>query len=105
MTFVQLTDFSLFLKTYLFIYFWLHWVFTALQTFSSCYEEGLFFNNIVGRNKDQRDVYIGRGQKELLEPDFTFHGFRYVRVAVRPEAETARILGVGKGDAISWIGR
>lgn len=44
-------------------------------------EEGLFFNNIVGRNKDQRDVYIGRGQKELLEPDFTFHGFRYVRLS------------------------
>jgi len=45
-TFVQLTDFSLFLKTYLFIYFWLHWVFTALQTFSSCYEEGLFFISV-----------------------------------------------------------
>lgn len=44
-------------------------------------EEGLFFNNIVGRNKDQRDVYIGRGQQEILEPDFTFHGFRYVRLS------------------------
>lgn len=43
-------------------------------------EAGLFFNNIVGRNKDQRDVYIGRGQQEKLEPDFTFHGFRYVRL-------------------------
>ncbi|WP_434352271.1 family 78 glycoside hydrolase catalytic domain [Trichococcus flocculiformis] len=44
-------------------------------------EDGLFFNNIVGRNKDQRDVYVGRGQQETLEPDFTFHGFRYARLS------------------------
>lgn len=42
--------------------------------------QGKFFNNIQGRNKDQRDVYIGRGGYEELEPDFTFHGFRYVRM-------------------------
>lgn len=43
-------------------------------------EEGKFINNIVGRNKDQVDKYIGRGQVEQLKPDFTFHGFRYVRI-------------------------
>ncbi|MGT2785200.1 family 78 glycoside hydrolase catalytic domain [Streptococcus merionis] len=43
-------------------------------------ENGHFFRNIVGRNKDARDVFIGRGQKEILEPDFTFHGFRYVKI-------------------------
>lgn len=40
--------------------------------------QGRFFENIVGRNKDQRDRYIGRGRSELLRPSFTFHGFRYV---------------------------
>ncbi|MBD3949157.1 family 78 glycoside hydrolase catalytic domain [Tuanshanicoccus lijuaniae] len=43
-------------------------------------ETGRFFRNIVGRNKDARDIFIGRGQKEVLEPDFTFHGFRYVKI-------------------------
>lgn len=42
--------------------------------------EGKFFMNIKGRNKDAKDVYIGRGTYEVLEPDFTFHGFRYVRI-------------------------
>ncbi|MFC3928661.1 family 78 glycoside hydrolase catalytic domain [Streptococcus caprae] len=43
-------------------------------------ENGLFFKNIVGRNKDARDIFVGRGRREVLEPDFTFHGFRYVKV-------------------------
>ena len=42
--------------------------------------EGHFFENIVGRNKDQRDSFVGRGCHEHLEPAFTFHGFRYVRI-------------------------
>ncbi len=41
---------------------------------------GRFFSNIQGRNKDQIDVFVGRGQDETLEPDFTFHGFRFVRI-------------------------
>ncbi|KAF1297544.1 alpha-L-rhamnosidase [Enterococcus sp. JM4C] len=44
-------------------------------------EQGNFINNIVGRNKEQTDIYIGRGQKECLRPDFTFHGFRYLKVS------------------------
>ena len=43
-------------------------------------EHGKFFMNIQGRNKDQTDVYVGRGSSELLEPHFTFHGFRYVKL-------------------------
>lgn len=42
--------------------------------------EGHFFNNIVGRNKDQKDVFIGNGREACLEPDFTFHGFRYIKI-------------------------
>ena len=44
-------------------------------------EDGRFFSNIVGRNKDQRDVVVGRGDFETFEPLFTFHGFRYARIS------------------------
>ncbi len=42
--------------------------------------EGKFFMNIIGRNKDAVDLFVGRGRREVLEPDFTFHGYRYVRL-------------------------
>ena len=48
--------------------------------------EGRFFENIVGRNKDQRDSFVGRGRRELMEPAFTFHGFRYVCIESWDEA-------------------
>lgn len=44
-------------------------------------ENDRFFSNIQGRNKDQTDVFVGRGRDEELEPIFTFHGFRYVRIS------------------------
>jgi alpha-L-rhamnosidase len=45
-------------------------------------EKGEFFNNIVGRNKEQTDYYIASGiAGEIFEPTFTFHGFRYVRLS------------------------
>ncbi len=44
--------------------------------------EGNFFSNIVGRNKDQRDIYVcAGGDEEEWEPRFTYHGFRYLRVS------------------------
>ena len=48
--------------------------------------EGCFFMNITGRNKDAVDEFVGRGGHEVLEPDFTFHGFRYVRLSGWDEA-------------------
>jgi alpha-L-rhamnosidase len=48
-------------------------------------EEGNYLNNIMGRNKDQKDVYVLKGDGiETYEPRFTFHGFRYVRVTGYP---------------------
>ena len=47
---------------------------------------GKFFMNIIGRNKDAVDVFVGRGRHEVLEPDFTFHGYRYVRLSGWDEA-------------------
>ncbi|MDR4946054.1 alpha-L-rhamnosidase [Neobacillus cucumis] len=45
-------------------------------------ENGEFFNNIVGRNKEQTDYYVTSGENgEVFEPTFTFHGFRYVRLS------------------------
>ncbi len=44
-------------------------------------QEGNFFSNIIGRNKDQEDIYVcAGGEDEEWEPRFTYHGFRYVRV-------------------------
>ncbi|QFQ91657.1 alpha-L-rhamnosidase [Lacticaseibacillus manihotivorans] len=43
-------------------------------------KDGTFFKNIIGRNKDQTDIFVGRGRFETLEPDFTVHGFRYVQI-------------------------
>lgn len=52
-------------------------------------EDGTFFSNVVGPNKDQRDVWVlagtgAPGAPEVYEPAFTFHGFRYVRVTGYP---------------------
>ncbi|WP_159885681.1 alpha-L-rhamnosidase [Paenibacillus puerhi] len=61
-------------------------------------EHGNFLNNIKGRHKDQKDIYILRGgEPETFEPLFTFHGFRYVKVSgypgvVLPERFTAAVL-------------
>lgn len=43
-------------------------------------QNGHFFKNIIGRNKDQEDHIIGSGDLATFEPDFTFHGFRYIRI-------------------------
>ncbi len=45
-------------------------------------KNGDYLNNIIGVNKDQTDIFICSGEKEeLFEPQFTFHGFRYVKVS------------------------
>ncbi|WP_462412959.1 alpha-L-rhamnosidase [Neobacillus sp. Marseille-QA0830] len=49
-------------------------------------KDGKFFMNIMGRNKDQIDIYIAKGNgPETFEPSFVFHGFRYVRVTGHPK--------------------
>lgn len=58
--------------------------------------QGNFINNIMGRNKDQTDVYILSGKGvEVYEPCFTFHGFRYVRITGYPgEVKVENFRGV-----------
>ena len=43
-------------------------------------KEGNYINNILGRNKDQKDVFVCVDGIQTFEPMFTYHGFRYVRV-------------------------
>jgi len=43
--------------------------------------DGSWFDNIVGINKEQTDVFIAAGGDDEWEPEFTFHGFRYARVS------------------------
>lgn len=42
--------------------------------------DGSYINNILGRNKDQKDVLVCAAGEQIFEPQFTYHGFRYVRV-------------------------
>lgn len=47
--------------------------------------DGEFQVNILGRNKDQTDVWVLAGHgEEVFEPTFAFHGFQYVRVSGYP---------------------
>jgi alpha-L-rhamnosidase len=51
--------------------------------------DGSWFQNIVGINKEQTDVFVAAGataagadqQVDEWEPEFTYHGFRYARVS------------------------
>lgn len=54
-----------------------------LDHFETTDKEGNYFNSFergMGKNCDQRDVYISDGTESTYEPYFTYHGFRYVRV-------------------------
>ena len=43
--------------------------------------EGNFYRNIIGRNKDQCDVFVcGEGETKF-SPRLTYHGFRYVKIS------------------------
>lgn len=58
-------------------------------------EDGTFFDNIVGPNKDQRDIYIAAGAgEEYYEPAFSFHGFRFARVTGSAPFELDAATGV-----------
>jgi len=65
---------------------------------------GNFFRNILGRNKDQQDVVIcGSGETRFC-PEFTYHGFRYVRITGASIEEIKTIRAVVIGTPIDSIG-
>lgn len=47
-------------------------------------EQGNFYNNIIGKNKEQKDFYITKSGEQIYRPHFTYHGFRYVKVTGWP---------------------
>lgn len=60
-------------------------------------EEGNFIYAFTNTTRAQKDVYISAGRKgEIFEPEFTYHGFRYVRVTGgedwKPEQFTAKAI-------------
>lgn len=60
-------------------------------------EEGNFIYAFTDTTRAQKDVYISVGRKgEVFEPEFTYHGFRYVRVTGgedwKPEQFTAKAI-------------
>ncbi|MBP2651488.1 MAG: alpha-L-rhamnosidase [Firmicutes bacterium] len=69
-------------------------------------EHGNFLINILGKNKDQKDVYVLKGgQEEIFEPKFTFHGFRYVKVSGYPgEVSVDNFTGVVLASALQSSG-
>lgn len=47
-------------------------------------KEGNFFNNVLGVNKEQTEIYITKEGSQTYRPSFTYHGFRYVKVTGWP---------------------
>lgn len=43
-------------------------------------QNGNFMQNIMGQNKNQKDRILPSGTWTVYEPQFTFHGFRYVKI-------------------------
>jgi len=66
--------------------------------------EGNYQNNIIGRNKDQKDVLICTEGEQTFEPKFTFHGFRYVRITGAQEADILSLEALVMGTPIQPIG-
>lgn len=75
----------------------------SFEYFEVTDEQGNYFNNVIA---DQKDVYISDGVARDYETLFSFHGFRYIRVAglaqVRAEDFTAIALTTEKADAGSF---
>ena len=65
---------------------------------------GNFFRNILGRNKDQRDVFVCPPGRATLRPLFTYHGFRFVRISGIEEENITGIKAIVLGTAIAERG-
>ena len=67
-------------------------------------EQGNFFRNILGRNKDQQDVVVcGEGETRFC-PEFTYHGFRYVRIEGASTDQIKSIRAIAIGTPLEEVG-
>ena len=67
-------------------------------------EQGNFFRNILGRNKDQQDVVVCGEGETVFCPEFTYHGFRYVRIDGATREQVKSIRAVVLGTPVEEIG-
>lgn len=68
-------------------------------------KDGNYINNILGRNKDQKDVVVCAAGQQVFEPQFTYHGFRYVRVTGLKKTQIISAKAYAMGSPIEQIGR
>jgi alpha-L-rhamnosidase len=43
--------------------------------------DGNYYNNILGINKEQTDIYVTKEGTQTYRPIFSYHGFRYVKIS------------------------
>ncbi len=67
-------------------------------------KDGGFIRNIMGRNKDQRDVFVCPAGVTTFRPRFTYHGFRYVRIAGVAHDQIVRVQALALGTALRSTG-
>ncbi len=66
--------------------------------------DGNFLRNILGRNKDQRDVCICCSGETRFRPDFTYHGFRFVRISGVSKEQIISIKALAMGTELEQRG-
>lgn len=66
--------------------------------------DGNYINNILGRNKDQKDVILCAAGEQTFEPQFTYHGFRYVRVTGAKKSQILSAKAYVMGSPIEQTG-
>lgn len=60
----------------------------SLEHSETLNRDGNYVQNIIGQNKDQMDFYVASSDGTVVyKPEFTFHGFRYVRVNGTKDAD------------------
>ena len=67
-------------------------------------EAGNFYRNIMGRNKDQRDVFVCEAGETTFRPWFTYHGFRYVRIQGIDRGQVVSIAACALGTDLASTG-
>jgi len=67
-------------------------------------KEGNFFRNIIGRNKDQRDIFVCGEGETTFKAKFTYHGFRYIRIIGIEKKQIVKLEAVAMGTDIKERG-
>ena len=66
--------------------------------------EGNFYCNIKGMFKDQKVRYVCNGKEQILQPHFTYQGFRYIRITGITKADIQELTALVYGTPLEKIG-